>query len=139
MRDLGPAWRLKWRPDLPDDLYGFTSWRERTITLAEGMTFEERRCTIAHEVEHVLRGPSSTCRRLREETAVNLHCSRLLLPSIRDVADTLMWHHGNYEAAAEELWVDPWTLETRLGSLRSLERGYLDRRLGETELLLVDL
>lgn len=128
LRDLGPTWRLRWA-ELPADTYGFTDWRSRTITLATGMSFEERRCTITHEVEHVLRGPASSCRRLAEEAEVDRISARLLLPDLRDVADALVFHHGQHDLAAEELWVDPWMLEVRLSTLRGLERGYLDRRL----------
>lgn len=100
--------------------------------MRQGMSFEERRCTIAHEVEHVMRGPVSRCDILREEASVDRTCSRLLLPSVLDVADSLVFHRGDYELAAEDLWVDPWTLEVRLGTLRGLERGYLERRLADT-------
>lgn len=138
LRDLGPSWTLRWRSDLPWDVYGFTEWSSRTIYMREGMTFEERRCTAAHEVEHVLRGPFSRCDELREETAINNRCSRLLVPSMQDMADALIWHHGDYERAARELWVDPWTLEVRMGSMYGLEASYLRRRIADVELLSVD-
>ena len=138
LRELGPAWRLRWRHDLPEDVYGYTDFARRTIYLRSGMSFAERRCTIAHEVEHVHRGPFSRCDVVREEALVDQRCSRLLLPSMQDVADALVWHHGDYEQAAEDLWVDVWTLEVRLGTLRQLERTYLSRRLAETALLWVD-
>ncbi len=98
------------------------------------MSFEERRCTITHEVEHVLRGPSSRCSRLSEELLVDRWGSRLLLCSIRDIADAMAWHHADYEQVAEELWVDPWTLEVRMSNMTQLERGYLDRRLRDVDL-----
>lgn len=138
LRDLGPAWTLRWRDDLPWDVYGFTDWRTRTITLRGGMTFEERRCTIAHEVEHVLRGQFSRCDEVREESMIDRRCARLLLPTMQEIADALVWHHGDYERAAEDLWVDSWTLEVRLGSLHGLEHNYLRRRLADVELLAVD-
>lgn len=134
MRELGPAWTLEWTEHLPWDVYGFTDWPSRTIYLREGMTFEERRCTITHEVEHVLRGPASRCDVLAEEHRVNVHTARLLLPSVRAIADALIWHRGDYEGAAEELWVDPWMLEVRLSTLLpALEGRYLRRRLAEAE------
>lgn len=123
---------------MPADVYGFTNWRERTITLAEGMSFEERRCTITHEVEHVLRGPASHCDRLREELTVDRISARRLLPSMREVSDALVYHRGDHDLAARELWVDPWTLEVRLSSLYSLERDYLSRRLADVRLLAAD-
>lgn len=133
LRDLGPSWRLKWA-ELPPDLYGYTDWRTRTITLAEGMSFEERRCTITHEVEHVLRGPASGCTVASEEMAVDRRSALLLLPSMIEIADALAFHHGDYELAAEELWVDPWMLEVRLSALRGLERSFLERRLEDVML-----
>lgn len=36
-----------------------------------------------------------------------------------------------YEAAAEDLWVDLWTFETRLGTLEPDESVYLSARLAE--------
>jgi hypothetical protein len=131
LRDLGPTWQLRWSEDLPWDTYGFTDYSRRRIVLRSGMTFEERRSTITHEVEHVLRGPFSRCEELREEAEVNRRCARLLLPSMQDLADALVWHDSDYEAAAEDLWVDPWTLEVRLGTLRPLERDYLQSRLAD--------
>ena len=135
LRDLGPAWTLKWREDLPPDVYGFTHWRDRTIHMRRGMTFAARRCTIAHEVEHILRGPYSLCDELREETAINERCARLLIPSTQELADSLIWHRGDYERAAEDLWVDPWTLEVRMSAMYNLERNYLNRRLDDAILL----
>lgn len=135
MRDLGPAWRLRWRDDLPPDVYGFTRWRDKSIYLREGMSFEERRCTIAHEVEHVLRGPASRCDEMREEVQVERSTARLLVPSVLDLADALIWHHGDAELTAEEMWVDMLTLDARLGSLLGIEGKYLRRRLAEVHLL----
>lgn len=135
MRDLGPAWTLRWADELPSDVYGYTDFRTKTITLATGMSFEERRCTITHEVEHARRGPGSSHAVLREEVVVDRRSSRLLLPCVREVADSLIFHHGQYEDAAEDLWVDPWTLEVRLASLRGPEQDYLNERLAEVTLL----
>lgn len=134
MRDLGPTWRLVWADDLPADMYGYTDFPARTITLREGLSFEERRSSITHEVEHVLRGPASRCQVVREELVVDRRSARLLLPCVRDIADAMVWHHGDYEAVSEELWVDPWTLEVRLSALRVRERDYLTGRLAEVVL-----
>lgn len=112
-------------------MYGFTSHGTRTIVLRSGMTFEERRCTITHEVEHALRGPASVCRHLPEEVVVERTSARLLLASMRDLADSLVFHRGSYEDVADDLWVDALTLETRLGSLLPVEADYLRRRLAQ--------
>lgn len=135
MRDLGPSWRLEWSADLDDDTYGYTDFEEQKIVLREGMSFEERRSSITHEIEHVHRGPASRCDVVREELRVDRSSSRLLLCSVRDIADALVWHHGDYERVAADLWVDVWTLETRLGALWRREQEYLTRRLAEVALL----
>lgn len=134
MRDLGPEWRLEWRSDLPPDMYGFTDFGRRTITIARGLTFEERRCTITHEVEHALRGPASSHSVLREELLVDRRASRLLLPCVRELADAMVFHGGDYEAVSEELWVDPWTLEVRMSALGESERHYFRERMGDVML-----
>lgn len=131
LRDLGPSWTLEFSHHLPEAVYGWTDFRRRTITLREGLSFEERRCTITHEVEHARRGPASSCAVMAEELEVDRIASRLLLSSIRDVADTLIYHHGNYEAVAADLWVDVWMLEVRMSALRPDERAYLDHRLSD--------
>lgn len=138
LRALGPTWRLAWSRDLPGDIYGHTDWGSRTITMREGMSFEERRCTITHEVEHVLRGPASNCSVIAEELLVDRSSARLLLPSMRDIADSLVYHRGDHDQAAKDLWVDPWMLEVRLSSLYGLERDYLRRRTDDIVLLAVD-
>lgn len=138
LRDLGPTWRLKWSPHLPLDTFGETDWSDRTITLATGMSFEERRSTITHEVTHVLRGPTSTCRAVQEEFEVDRISARLLLPSIQDVADALVYHRGQHDEAAAELWCDSWTLEVRLAGLYRLEARYLHKRLDDVLVLSVD-
>lgn len=138
LRALGPTWRLRWSPHLPSDTYGTTNWGTRTITLAEGMSFEERRSTITHEVTHVLRGPASCCHSVGEELVVDMLSARLLLPSMHDIADALVYHRGQHDDAAAELWVDPWMLEVRLSGLRTLERDYLHRRIDDVMVLTVD-
>lgn len=128
MRDLGPSWHLRFTPDLPDDVYGCTDFGSRTICLRSGLSFEERRCTITHEVEHALRGPGSTCAVPAEESWVERRSARLLLPSVRELADALLSHEGDHEEAAASLWVDTLTLDVRLDSLRADERAYLQHR-----------
>lgn len=131
LRALGDEWELAWSSDLPDDVYGYTDHARRVITLREGMSFEERRCTIAHEVHHARRGPVAAGDTLAEELLVDRYTAHQLLPSLRDVADALMWAHGDYEVAAVELWVDPLVLEVRMSSLDSPEREYMEARLAQ--------
>ena len=49
-------WSLRWA-ELPPGVMGRTCHQTKTVTLALGMSQAERRCTIAHETEHIERGP----------------------------------------------------------------------------------
>ena len=49
-------WSLRWA-ELPQGVMGLTCHWTRTVTLALGISQAERRCTIAHETEHIVRGP----------------------------------------------------------------------------------
>lgn len=123
--------RLRWAK-LPSGLYGYTDHEAGVVVLAEGLTQAERRCTIAHERQHILRGPVAPAWRAREEERVDREVARLLLPDIRVVGDALAWSRDPV-VAADELWVDPDTLRARLRFLHPSERHYLMRRLDESE------
>lgn len=120
-------WRLEWAR-LPSGIWGQTCHRSKTVTLALGMNQAERRCTIAHETQHVLRGPVPVGLQEREEAVVDHNAARLLLPDVRQVGDALVANSDLY-GAAEELWVDDLTLRVRLQRLHPSERAYLKRRL----------
>lgn len=119
--------RLLWR-DLPEGVLGVTDHAAGVVTLTTGMLQRERRCTIAHETQHVLRGPVPAWLQPREELAVDAEAARLLLPDIHAVGEALAWAH-HLDEAAEELWVDEPTLVARLKTLHPSERHYLKRRL----------
>ena len=63
------AWTLHWA-DLPPRLHGYTDFWGGTVTLDRRLRQVERRCTIAHEVAHIERGPLPDDDRLaaREES-----------------------------------------------------------------------
>jgi hypothetical protein len=122
------AWRLRF-DDLPPGRYGQTCHRTRTVTLARGLSQAERRCTIAHETQHVLRGPVPPHLRLVEELAVDRAVARLLMPDLHRVADALAWAGNDREVAADELWVDDLLLDVRLVAMSPPERALLARRL----------
>lgn len=122
-------WTLKWA-HLPEGIWGETCWETKTVTLTHGLNQAERRCTIAHETQHVLRGPVPPHVEAREELHVDRNAARLLLPDIRVVGETLAWS-PSLEEAAGELWVDPEMLGVRLKSLHPSERAYLRNRLSE--------
>lgn len=127
-------WRLEWAA-LPSGTWGQTCFASKTVTLTLGMNQAERRCTIAHETLHILRGPVAPHRELQEELLIDRTASRLLLPSMREVVDALTWARGDYETASEELWVDPLMLEVRLSSLWARERAYYERRMADVMLV----
>jgi hypothetical protein len=113
---------------LPGDLLGQTDFATKTVTLDSRLTQAERRCTIAHETQHIHRGPVPAALRGREEGRVDRIAARLLLADIRAVGEALAWSQC-LEEAADELWVDEATLRTRLRHLHPAERAYLHRRL----------
>jgi hypothetical protein len=122
-------WTLRWA-DLPPGVMGTTCHRTRTVTLALGMSQAERRCTIAHETEHIVRGLVPAHEAEREELLVDERVARLLVPSLPELVDALAWAGGHLENAADALWVDDYLLEVRLRSLTVPERAYAARRLG---------
>lgn len=129
-RDL-VDWTLEWA-HLPSGTWGITDFETKTVTLTHGMSQTERRCTIAHETQHILRGPVPLHLVVREERTVDANAARLLIPDVEAIGDALAWAHNLHEAA-DELWVDPEILTARLEHLHPAERGYLRRRLGEPD------
>jgi hypothetical protein len=123
-------WSLQWA-DLPAGVMGFTCHRTRTVTVALGMSQAERRCTIAHETEHIVRGPVPPHEATREELTIDRRVATLLIPSLRHVADAMVRACGRVDAAADELWVDDYLLQVRLAWLSDRECAYVDRRLAE--------
>ena len=128
-----PDWLLEWGM-LPPGLMGSTCHRRRVITLDLRLSQAERRCTIAHELEHVERGPmpSDPILAAREEESIERAVARRMV-TIRALGDALAWAR-TLDEAAEELWVDVATLEARLRSLHPAEHAYLNRRLGQDAL-----
>lgn len=125
-RDL-TDWTLRWAR-LPDGVWGETCFETRTVTLTTGLSQAERRCTIAHETQHVLRGAAPPGLETWEEELVDRNVSRLLLPDIEAIGDALAWADWNTVVAAEELWVDEFILASRLRYLHPSEKGYLRQR-----------
>jgi hypothetical protein len=121
-------WTLRWA-ELPPGVMGETCHRTRTVTLALGMSQAERRCTIAHETEHILRGPVLPHESRREELLIDHTVARLLVPDVHELVDALSWARGHLESAADALWVDDYLLQVRLVTLTEAERAYARRRL----------
>lgn len=124
-------WTLLW-VDLPDGMLGFTHHPTKTVVLALGMNQAERRCTIAHETEHILAGPPAPGLEGRDELRARRNAAQALLPDIRAIGDAMAWSQGCLHQAADELWVDVDTLRDRLRFLsHPAERAYLRRRLAD--------
>jgi hypothetical protein len=120
-------WTLEWS-HLPSGVWGVTDFDTRTVTLRHGMNQAERRCTIAHEIQHILRGPAPVGLEEWEEELVDRNAARFLLPSVEAIGDALVWADWNQFVAAEELWVDELILAARLRYLHPSEKGYLRER-----------
>ena len=93
------------------------------VVLNTCLSQRERRCTLAHELEHLERGqPCGTLRSYIEARVVRA-TSLYLLPDLEHVADTL----GAYDAhtAAAELWVTFPVLIDRLNNLTDTEADYV--------------
>lgn len=123
-------WTLEWA-HLPEGLLGVTDFGRRTVTLTHGMTQVERRCTIAHETEHIHAGPVPPALVTREERRVDRVVSRRLIP-LEALAEALVWANDEHELA-DELWVDVATVRARLRSLTDGESRTINERLDRAE------
>lgn len=115
--------------DLPPGVVAATRWEDRTIWLRPGLSQVERRCAIAHELEHVARGMPGLW--AKDERAVRQATARKLV-SLDALVDVARWTHDLDEAAAE-LWVTPGVLRTRLRHLHPSEGRALRAALGHDE------
>lgn len=125
MREHHPRIHI-YEAELPDGYLGCTSHDDGVIWLDSRLNQAERRCTLAHEIGHLERGPVPTDPLLlvAEELAVEQWAARRLITA-GDLADVMRWTTDLGEAA-EELWVDPYTLRVRLDTLTELEAQLLD-------------
>lgn len=102
--------------------HGATRWkagRPVAVILHERLTQVQRRCTLAHELEHLDRG--SPCESLRAsiEQRVIRATAKYLLPDLSLIADAV----GLYDLhrAADELWVTFPVLVDRLRAMTDAE------------------
>lgn len=106
--------------DLPIGLHAETDGQQ--IWIDRRLRQVERRCAIAHEVEHIQRG--IPCRDdPADEAAVEKATARRLV-DVRDLADALAWT-TDHDELADCLWVTPAVLTVRLGNLHPAESRYL--------------
>lgn len=133
LQDRHPDVRIHLRHDL-GTRWGQTIWRDGVpeIHLAYDLGKVQRRCTLAHELQHVLNGPP--CRPLcpDDEADVIESTARYLLPDLAPIAGVLALH--DLTEAAELLNVTRTVLTDRLDSLTEDEL----RHLGELLAALAD-
>jgi hypothetical protein len=112
-----PEWSLHYAPSLPWGAHGWTRWADRTVWLRVGLTQVERRCALAHELEHVRRGPDGQGE--HEEAAVEQATARSLIV-LDDLVDAVRWSLHPREVA-DHLWVTGDVLRCRLEHLHPSE------------------
>ncbi|HVW43302.1 MAG TPA: hypothetical protein VHC18_18330 [Amycolatopsis sp.] len=120
LMDRHPEVKVYLRADL-GRRWGQTVWRDGVpeIHLAVDLGRIQRRCTLAHELHHVMRG--APCRPLcpQDEADVIDETARFLLPDLRVVATALA--RWDLPAAAEQLQVTRNVLTERVDSLSDEE------------------
>ena len=128
LRDHHPDWTVIWAA-LPGGLLGRTLHDLRVIVLDATLTQAGRRSTLAHELEHIARGPTPPVPALaaKEEAAIDRAVARRLIDVVY-LGEALAWS-GLHVEVADELWVDHDTLTARLRALNDAERAYLRTRL----------
>jgi len=105
--------------------------RLRTIYIDGGLLKMVARCSLMHELAHVILDHQGSCNHTfydqRVELEADRFAARLLLPDLDELAIELATtsHHGH---AARNLRVTLDMLEVRLGSLTTHEHRYLSKR-----------
>jgi hypothetical protein len=112
--------------DLPPRRRGEVDFGTQTITLQRCLDPTAQRCTLAHELVHLERGPVITWHAPREERAVAAIAARRLV-GIEELAEAMRWSQDE-RSLAEELSVDVRTVRVRLHSLDQAEREFLRAR-----------
>jgi hypothetical protein len=112
--------------DLPPRRRGEVDFTTQTITLHRRLDPTAQRCTLAHELVHLERGPVMMCHAPREERTVAAIAARRLV-SIHDLAEAMRWSQDE-RALADELSVDVRTVRVRLRCLDDVEREFLRAR-----------
>lgn len=116
-------WLLEW-DQLPEGISGEINWPTHTITIDPRLSQAQRRCTLAHELEHVVRGPGGGP---REEREVEGMAARRLV-ELDALVDAVRWSPWPDEVA-DELWIDRAMLDARLSGLAPWEMTYITDRI----------
>lgn len=103
---------------LPYGVWGITDFVTGTVTLTHGLSVAEARCTLAHELIHLERGPVGRDATAAEEIAVEeIAAGRLVPPATR--AEVATWCATlGMDAVCEALEVDEPLLEVALNLTR---------------------
>ena len=116
---------------------GLTTHSTATVSLRRGLSWEQRRCTLEHELIHVETGPVPRGLREKDEERVRRETARRMIPNIRPVGDAIAWALSG-EEAAQELGVDLAVLEYRLRHMSPMERAWLNHRLEQHDAITDD-
>lgn len=124
---------LHWRTDLPPYLLGVTDGER--IWMRSDLSQVERRCVLAHELEHLDRGHVD-CQPGPVEDRVQAAAARYLLPDPHLVADALVWAGGRLDEAADVLWVTERVLRARLDRrhLHPVEKRIIRDRFADADI-----
>lgn len=130
VRDM-PHIDIQWVSDLPPKVRSFTDGVAR-IWIRTGLQQRERRSSLTHELEHIRAG-HTYCQPEKIERQIRAQAARWLLPSMPAVMDSVCWHGRICDEAAEDLWVDLITLESRfdLHHMSMYDWNYANRRMAE--------
>lgn len=109
--------------ELPPTRRGLIEFATGRITLRPELLDVEKRCTLAHELVHLERGPVLVRQTRREERVVASIAATRLVP-LTDLREALRWTTDRHELA-EELHVDVRTIDVRLSNLTDAERDAL--------------
>lgn len=96
---------------------GVKGWYDhatRTISTRRGMSIQQYRSTLAHELGHAHYGDTPTGNGhfdQRQERRANEYAARLLISPVEFEAAAI-WHHGHLPAIADELEVTKHLLKT---------------------------
>lgn len=123
-----PHIELVWE-HLPDGILAETDVLY-TIWIDPRQRQAKRRCTIAHELAHIILDHVDGDIDWLEREADKWAARKLI--QLAHLADALKWAR-NMEELAEELWVDMPTLETRLANLTPEESRYIFDQIERTE------
>lgn len=124
LRDLTHV-ELRWHEG---GVMGRTIHADQAISIRMDLSWEERRCTVQHELLHVENGPQPRGLAAKEEERVRRDTALLMIPDIRPVGDAIAWALSEEEAAIE-LGVDVPVLRYRIRHMSPMEKAWLRRRL----------